>query len=89
MFPFCKEMSQTRWELSGVGPTHIDTEEKYETAVKSLASKMGASASEMLQLSLINDCPAPHKAYNALRADMEYLCPSRRVLTAISGKQTE
>jgi len=73
----------------GVGPTDIDTEEKYETAVKSLASKMGASASEMLQLYPSSEYPAPHKAYNALRADMEYLCPSRRVLTAISGKQTE
>jgi para-nitrobenzyl esterase len=69
-------------------PKTINNEADYETAVKKYASSInGTSASELLGLYPSSDYRTPAKAYLAMRADREYMCPSRRVLRAISGKQ--
>lgn len=71
-------------------PTTIRTEQDYQRAVEHYASSIkGASASDLLRLYPSSQYESPHKAYDAIRSDREYICPARRVLRAISASQTE
>jgi para-nitrobenzyl esterase len=70
-------------------PNKIQDQSAYEDAVKKYAKIIaGTSASELLRLYPSSN-PSLAKAYNAIRADREYICPARRVLDALSANQRE
>jgi para-nitrobenzyl esterase len=70
---------------------NIRNEEEYKRAVENLVARSipDGSAPELLRRYPGNEYRSFAKAYNAIVADREYLCPSRRVLRALSRSQTE
>jgi para-nitrobenzyl esterase len=85
-----EEVSVLNDELS----RNIKTQGDYITAVWELARNLpGASAAdsavELLRLYPISEFPSPRQAFNAIFADKDYICSSRRILRALSASQTE
>ncbi len=79
-------------EMSVIGEAaskDIKTKEDYFRAISAEVSNIGASAVELLRLYPISKYRSPRQAYNAIEADRQYICPSRRILRAISAHQTE
>jgi para-nitrobenzyl esterase len=74
---------------------NIKTQEDYITAVWELARNMPpdtpvvAVAVELLRLYPLSEYGSPRQAFNAIFADKDYICSSRRVLRALSDSQTE
>jgi para-nitrobenzyl esterase len=82
-----EEVSWLREDVSNA----IRTEEEYVRAVENLVATSipDGSAPELLRRYPGSDYRSLAKAYNAIVTDREYLCPSRRVLRALSHSQTE
>ncbi len=69
---------------------NIKTQEDYVKAVSAAVPNIpGASAVDLLRLYPISEYRSPRQTYNAIFADKDYVCPARRVLTALSAQQTE
>jgi len=83
-----EEMSELGYEAS----KNIHTEDDYMNAVEEAVrngSMPGASATDLLRLYPIDEYPSPRQTYNAIFADKNYLCSSRKVLRALSTQQSE
>jgi para-nitrobenzyl esterase len=69
---------------------NIQTEEDFIKAVWAAAPSIpGASAVELLRLYPVKAYHSPRQAFNAIEADRQYLCTSRRILRALSASQSE
>ncbi len=81
-------------ELSMLGAREsqgITTEEKYVEAIRALIERKipDASVDELLRQYPSSEYQTHRKAFNAIGADREYICPARRVLRALTKSQTE
>jgi para-nitrobenzyl esterase len=79
-----EEMSELGFDAS----KDIHTPQDYTRAVLALTGG-GTAASDLLRLYPVGNYDTPAKAFNAISADSKYVCPSRRVLRAISASQGE